>query len=170
MKFFNLIGTIMLITACNNIENELKPEIRIKYFPGDTVLKHIISFNSSGLADGLCFSFYKNGKLRNIEDNKEGKLNGEILNFFENGRLESKSSYKDGKKDGIFYGYYPSGNKRYQLIWKDDIRVSYAVEYGDTNTLNPILYWEYDSLGQQTYKAIYNKEGSIIIQETGKKR
>jgi antitoxin component YwqK of YwqJK toxin-antitoxin module len=68
--------------------------------------------------DGVVYSDFKNGHIKNRVTIEQGVPIGYFESFFENGQLESKLPFKDGKVDGIYEQFYSNGilETRYSLI------------------------------------------------------
>ena len=58
---------------------------------------------SSGLEEGVWYSYYPDGKVISYTNFIKGKLNGEVKSFSAKGKLLFSGQYKDGLKEGIWY-------------------------------------------------------------------
>ena len=65
-----------------------------------------------GKAQGKWLTFYKNGKLKSIENWSEGHLNGKHIIYRENGTKYIEINYTDGRENGEYKIFYENGKPR----------------------------------------------------------
>ncbi len=59
-------------------------------------------------------TFYKNGKIKKIEDfDNNGKEHGKRLAFLENGQKVVEIDFKHGEYHGLIQGWHSNGNRKY---------------------------------------------------------
>ena len=61
------------------------------------------------LVNGVVFSKYSNGQLKEMVNYKDGKKEGLLKEFYKNGQLKNEIKYKDGKNDGFWKGCRENG-------------------------------------------------------------
>jgi antitoxin component YwqK of YwqJK toxin-antitoxin module len=136
------------------INGEPDPDKIVKdyYINGQIQFKgHILSENPDVLVGKIKW-YYRNGKIRSIENYEDGKLNGQYSKYYESGNIKIKTNFSDGNLNGILYEYY---NKPHRLKKKC---------YYTDGTLNGD-YISYHKNGKKQIKANFEdglKEGWVI--------
>lgn len=126
------ILVIVALVGCSEPSTETTPDghtIKRGYFENGE-LQAEFSFNKEGKKDGLCRSYYNNGRVRSDFLYKEGVKEGVSKNYYKEGGVSSEITYKDGKKNGPYIKYYKSGVKytlsHYKNNQLDSTRVIYT--------------------------------------------
>jgi antitoxin component YwqK of YwqJK toxin-antitoxin module len=85
------------------IKNSKKP------FTGMVSFQKDREFYKNGVPEGKWLSFYKNGKIKSIENWKNGELNGKYILYNDAGFKTFQTYYFRGKDHGLFRLYHENG-------------------------------------------------------------
>lgn len=112
------------------IKNSNKP------FTGMVTFQKDREFYKAGIPEGKWLSFYKNGKIKSIENWENGELNGKYVLYNQSGYKTFQTYYLKGKDHGLFKLYHENGKPH--II-------------GEFDNGQAIGVWNY-----------YNKNGNIV--------
>jgi antitoxin component YwqK of YwqJK toxin-antitoxin module len=134
--------------------------------------------------NGLFFSNFENGKLKEKGNYKNGKKEGLWETWFENGQKEDSANYKEDNLIGTRIMWHPNGKIQLESFWgKPDNRIGKWTRYyangqiesisnfNDNGELNgkSLQYFENGKLQRET---IYEREkemSDILYNEEGKR-
>lgn len=77
-------------------------------------------FYKDGLAEGMGYSWHRNGQLAGRCSFKAGKLDGVGQSYYDNGALEERATYKAGKREGVSERWHINGQLSERCSYKDD--------------------------------------------------
>ncbi|MGL4998160.1 MAG: toxin-antitoxin system YwqK family antitoxin [Cetobacterium sp.] len=85
------------------VKNSKKP------FTGMVTFEKDREFYKNGVPEGKWLSFYKNGKIKAIENWQNGELNGKYVLYNQKGYKTFQTYYSKGKDNGLFKLYHENG-------------------------------------------------------------
>ena len=134
-----------------------------------------------GLDEGLCNSYYKDGKSACYKNYIKGTANGEYGEYFPNGKLKQAGIFKNGKEEGLWKEWYSTGNLKRERVFATGVELpasesnaGYAfmtkgiesfskgdykqalTYYSKAIELNPSYYKAYNNLGILKASALKN--------------
>lgn len=117
--FFILISIFSFAKTdrCYKSQLKLKDDLLVNkidesLFSGMIINGRDREYFTKGKAQGKWLTFYRNGKLKSIENWKDGHLNGKHIIYRETGVKYLETNYKDGKENGDYKIFYENGNPR----------------------------------------------------------
>jgi len=129
-------------------------------FTVDSVLIKDCFFDNDTL-NGICKSFYSDGKLNLLESYKMGVLNGYCESYWPNSQLLMSGSYVDGELDGLWCTFDSLGNLIERAMYHNGI---FDETYDSLITTGPIVHDNYsmncDTASGYEYK---DKTKEIIV-------
>ncbi|MGL4307538.1 toxin-antitoxin system YwqK family antitoxin [Cetobacterium sp. SF1] len=104
-------------------------------FSGMAIFEKNREFYKDGHPNGKWLTFYKNGRLKSIENWKNGVLNGNYVLYRENGNRISKTTFTDGKDNGNFQLYHTNGKIQIEGFFHMGTPIGIWKYYNDTGKL-----------------------------------
>ncbi len=135
--------------------------------------------------NGASYTWYRGGRLSQMNNYKNGLLDGEQIQCYEEGSNREISYYKEGKRDGLttwydqsgrvvmsieykaglFEGeqktYYPNGQLKSSKFYKDNVLHGASTEYYDNGSVKTEATYKKGQLSGKlkTYEQQIKKEG-----------
>ena len=103
-------------------------------------------------------TYYKTGKIKEVENYKQSELNGPYYEYYRNGQISVRANFVDGLRDGDYTEYYYDGT-----IWetgrfiKGDYDGEYNTYFADGNLKSKEIYKN----GDRIEAAWYNANGEV---------
>jgi len=163
IKNIILLLTIFLISGCSFKDEEvstISPKEalngegweNIEFASKDDFRKlNVKLFNNVAMIafNGIAYTKYENGLLKNICYYRDGWLDGECKQHYENGGLKLVEIYVRGLKDGWHEEYYTNGELKQKTLYKDGKKVQ-TLEYAQSGT--DISKTEFDKFVEELSK------------------
>lgn len=137
----------------------------ISYFKSGQIRKEVFYLNyTMHYREGICKTWYKNGKLKEDANYKDNKLNGRLQTFWDNGQLKRDDTYELGKlKEGSLYNSdgSPTQYYDYEIMPQYPGGINELVRYISTNIKYPKKARRNGVSGKVVIKFIVDTDGSI---------
>jgi antitoxin component YwqK of YwqJK toxin-antitoxin module len=122
---------------------------------------------TGGKLNGMCVSYFANGKVAEEREWKNGVSDGIWLQYYESGTVKMNSGFVSGKRNGVFVLNYPDGKPEWKGSYMNDKREGKWVNLDPTG--NEILTIEYKA-GVALNEAELNAQEQEILQQIDKQQ
>jgi antitoxin component YwqK of YwqJK toxin-antitoxin module len=135
-----------------NYEKGVVVDKMVTFYHDNGAIKRKIS-HEYNLPHGEVIDFYKNGNVYKTQFMEYGDLNGEWKSYYEDGKVLGVGNQKKGLWDGLIAEYHPNGNKKlesnfilnvatYEKKYHPNGILEYHVEFRDGKAMNDVSIYD----------------------------